>query len=153
MNSKQLVDSFIKKGQLKREQIGLDQIRALIKSSEKNISAARKIISIDEEASFTMAYNSMLKLARAVLFANNFRPDDGQQHKTTIEVAGIILGLEFCNLVDIFDKMRKKRNQFTYDPMTPVSKIEAKNALKTSEEFFKKVRKNLQRNDPQKRLF
>jgi len=42
-----------------------------------------------------MAYNSMIKVARAVLFLHNLRPANGQQHKTTIEVAGKILGKEF----------------------------------------------------------
>ena len=95
----------------------------------------------------------MLKIARALVFLQNYRPSDGQQHKTTIEVAGKILGKGFSELIDIFDKMRKKRNQFTYDPMLPLSLADANNALKTANEFYKKVRNFLDSKYPQLRLF
>lgn len=95
----------------------------------------------------------MLKIARAIIFLHGLRPDDGQQHKTTVEVSGVILGDKFNSIISIFDKMRKKRNQFTYDPMTPVSRTEAANALRSAEEFFAKVKKHLEKVDPQKKLF
>lgn len=102
-------------GLLKREKIGIDQVRALLQSASKNIFASEKNLSIDEEACYTLAYNAMLKTARALVFLQGFRPSDRQQHKTTIEVAGELLGKEFSDLINMFDKMRKKRNQFTYD--------------------------------------
>ncbi len=70
----------------------------------------------------------MLKTARALVFLQSYRPSDGRQHVTTIEVAGTILGSEFRELINMFNVMRKKRNQFTYDPMLPLSMTEAKNA-------------------------
>ncbi len=48
--------------------------------------------------------------------------------------------------------MRRKRNQFTYDPFLPVSKIEAENALETAEEFVKIVLKLVQKENPQLRF-
>lgn len=141
------------RGFIKKEKIGTDQVRALLISASRNIIASEKNLSIDEEACYTLAYNAMLKIARALVFLQNYRPSDGQQHKTTIEVAGKILGKEFGELIDIFDKMRKKRNQFTYDPMLPLSLADAKNALKTANEFYKKVRNFLDSKYPQLRLF
>ena len=61
-------------------------------SASKNISASEKNFAIDEEACYTLAYNAMLKIARALVFLQGYRPYDGQQHKTTIEVAGELLG-------------------------------------------------------------
>ncbi|MFA6047368.1 MAG: HEPN domain-containing protein [Parcubacteria group bacterium] len=153
MNLENYFNKLVQKGFLKRERIGLDQVRALMRSAEKNLSAARKTLAIDEETCYAMAYTGMLKIARAIIFLHGLRPDDGQQHKTTVEVSGMILGDKFNSLIKIFDKMRKKRNKFTYDPMTPVSKEEARSALVTSEEFLSKVRKHLERTDPQKKLF
>src|SRR4030066_1566454 len=141
------------KGLLKKEKIGIDQVKALLMSASKNVSASEKNLSIDEEACYTLAYNAMLKIARALVFLRNYRPSDGQQHKTTIDVAGKILGKEFSELIDIFDKMRKKRNQFTYDPMLPLSLAEAKNAIKTASDFHKKVRNFLDNKYPQLELF
>lgn len=95
----------------------------------------------------------MLKIGRAVLFLQGFRPIDGQQHKTTIEAAEKILGEEFKDLINQFDNMRKKRNIFTYDPLIPLSWEEAKNALKTAEHFFKKTQIFLEKTNPQMKLF
>jgi len=141
------------RGFIKKEKIGADQVKALLISASRNIIASEKNLSIDEEACYTLAYNAMLKIARALVFLQNYRPSDGQQHKTTIEVAGKILGKGFSELIDIFDKMRKKRNQFTYDPMLPLSLADANNALKTANEFYKKVRNFLDSKYPQLRLF
>ena len=153
MNLKDYLNSLADKGLLKPEKIGLDQVRALILGAEKNLTAAKKNLSIDEETTYIMAYSAMLKVARALIFIRGFRPDDGQQHKTTIDVAGRILGPDFSDLIAKFDKMRRKRNELTYDPLLPLSKIETENALKNANEFFQRVRGFLIDSDPQKKLF
>jgi len=48
--------------------------------------------------------------------------------------------------------MRRKRNQFTYDPSLPVSELEAKNALKTAEEFIEKIIELVKKEDPQQKF-
>jgi uncharacterized protein (UPF0332 family) len=151
------LERYLKKleseGFLKREKIGIDQVKALLTSAAKNIIASEKNLSIDEEACYTLAYNAMLKTARALVFLQNYRPSDGRQHVTTIDVSGTILGKEFSELIDMFDKMRRKRNQFTYEPMLPLSMIEAKNALKTAKKYHNKVKKFLDDKYPQLNLF
>lgn len=94
----------------------------------------------------------MLRCGRSIVFMKEYRSVDGQQHKTIIELSGEILGEEFKSIVKKFDRMRRKRNQFTYDPFLPVSKIEAENALKTAEEFVKIVLKLIQKENPQLRF-
>jgi uncharacterized protein (UPF0332 family) len=141
------------KGLLKKEKIGIDQVKALLMSASRNVSASEKNLSIDEEACYTLAYNAMLKIARALVFLQGYRPSDGQQHKTTIEVAGKSLGKEFNELIDMFNLMRKKRNQFIYDPTLPLSLTEAKIAFKSAIEFHNKVRVFLNEEYPQLKLF
>lgn len=154
---KEHLDEYLRalesRGFIKKEKIGVDQSKALLMSASRNITASEKNLSIDEEACYTLAYNAMLKLARALVLLQNYRPSDGQQHKTTIEVAGKILGKEFSVLISIFDKMRKKRNQFTYDPLLPLSLAEAKNAIKTANDFYIKVKNFLDKKYPQLKLF
>ncbi len=151
------LENYLKKlesgGFLKKENIGTDQVRALLISASKNLIASEKNLSIDEEACYTLAYNAMLKTARALVFLQNHRPSDGRQHVTTVDVARKILGKEFSELINRFDKMRRKRNQFTYDPMLPLSMTEAKNALNTAGQFQSKVRKFLNDKYPQLELF
>jgi len=86
------------------------------------------------------------------MFMKGYRSVDGQQHKTIIELSGEILGEEFKSVIKKFDHMRRKRNQFTYDPFLPVSKIEAENALKTAEEFVNIAMNLIQKENPQLRL-
>jgi len=81
-----------------------------------------------------------------------YRSVDDQQYKTIIELSGEILGKKFKNIIKKFDRMRRKRNQFTYDPFLPVSKTEAENALKTAEEFVKIALKLVQEENPQLRF-
>jgi hypothetical protein len=45
-------------GLLKKEKIGIDQVKALLMSASKNVSASEKNLSIDEEACYTLAYNA-----------------------------------------------------------------------------------------------
>jgi uncharacterized protein (UPF0332 family) len=153
MNSEKYFSELIKRGLLKKEKIEIDQVRALLSSSAKNLNASRETLEIDEETCFAMAYTAMLKIARAVLFLHGFRPADGQQHKTTIDVAGRLLGNDFKNLIEKFDKMRRKRNQFTYDPLLPLTEQETKEALRTAEKFSAETRKRLEKTDPQGKLF
>jgi len=153
MSLKNYLNNLIEKGFLKKEEIGVDQVRALLKSASKNLRAAQKNLNIDEETCYTMAYNAMLKMARAILFLNNFRPADGYQHKTTVDVAGKILGNNFNDLIIKFDQMRKKRNMFTYEPLIPLSRDEAKKSLETAEEFYEKVKEFLEQKNLQLKLF
>ncbi len=153
MNLNDYLNRLIERGFLKAERIGIDQVKALLKSAKKNLFAAQRNSEIDEEACYTMAYNAILKTVRALVFLQGFRPADGQQHKITIEIAGKILGKDFEDLIVQLDKMRKRRNQFTYDPLIPLSKQEANNALKNTIDFYKKVKKFLEQNNPQLKLF
>ena len=153
MNLENYLNNLIERGFLKKEQIGVDQVSALLKSASKNVRAAERNLGIDEETCYTMAYNSMIKVARAILFLNNIRPTDGQQHKTTIEVAGKILGKEFNDLIKRFDQMRKKRNVFTYEPLIPLSKQETIQSLETAKDFHIKVKDFLQEKKFQLNIF
>ena len=153
MSLKNYLNNLIEKGFLKSEEIGIDQVKALLKSALKNLRAAQKNFNIDEETCYTMAYNAMLKIARAILFLNNLRPADGYQHKTTIDVAGKILGNDFNDLIMKFDQMRRKRNIFTYEPLIPLGKEETKNSLEIAEEFYKKVKEFLEQKNLQLKLF
>ncbi|MFH0891585.1 MAG: HEPN domain-containing protein [Candidatus Falkowbacteria bacterium] len=153
MNLKDYFKQKIEAGHLKKEKIGHDQVVALIKAAIKNLSASEKNINIDEETCYAMAYNAMLKIGRAIIYLSGMRPDDGQQHKTTVEAAGRILGDDFNDLIVNFDKMRRKRNQFTYDPIAPLGREEAIQALGTAKKFITEVKKYLDKTNPQRKLF
>jgi len=152
MNYKDTVKIMLNQGLIKKQKTDLSQIEALLLRAQKDIVAAKANLEIDEEVTYNYAYLAMLRCGRSIVFMKGYRSVDGQQHKTIIELSGEILGKEFKNIIKKFDRMRRKRNQFTYDPFIPVSKIEAKNALKTAEEFVKIVLKLVQKENPQLRF-
>jgi len=152
MDYKDTVKIMLNQGLIKRQKADFSQIEALLHRAHKDIVAAKANLEIDEEVTYNYAYLSMLRCGRAIMFMKGYRSVDGQQHKTIIELSGEILGEEFKSVIKKFDHMRRKRNQFTYDPFLPVSKIEAENALKTAEEFVNIAMNLIQKENPQLRL-
>ena len=53
---------------IKPEKIGLDQIEKVMKSAEKDLEVAEKLLSIDEGHSYETAYTAMLHAGRAFVF-------------------------------------------------------------------------------------
>lgn len=154
MNLENYLNDLVRDGYLKQEKIGLDQIKKLLQKSYQNLKAAYKIFSIaEEEAAFSVAYNAMIQLARALIYLKGYRPTDGSQHVTTITVAGEILGPEFKILIEGFSNMRRKRNELIYNPRHPLGIQEVRKALLTAKEFYVKVRQYLENIDPQLKLF
>lgn len=152
MNYKDAAKRLINRGLIKKQGVNFNQIDALLFRAKKDLIASKANLEIDEEVTYNYAYLAMLRCGRAIMFMEGYRPTDGQQHKTVIEFTGRILGEKFINIVKKFDNMRRKRNQFTYDPSLPVSKLEAKNALKTAEEFIKKIIELVKKENPQQKF-
>ena len=148
-----IFDNFIreytKRGLIKKQGINLKAVENLISRSYKEIKAAEANIKIDEGIAFTVAYTAMLHAGRALMLFKGYRPDDGYQHKTVVDFASIALGENYKKLVQHFDKMRRKRNIFTYEVSISISETEVTNALKSAVDFIKAVRNIIETEDPQ----
>jgi len=149
MNYKNFINDLLNKGLIKKQTIDFNQIKMLLLRAKKDLMVARKNLVIDEEVAYNYAYLSMLRCGRALMFLKGFRPDDGQQHKTVIDFTAVILDPQYSDLLTKFDMMRRKRNQFTYDPLLPVSKTEAENAIKSAKEFAAKITEFIKKENPQ----
>ena len=146
---KNIVKIMLNQGLIKKQKVDFSHIEALLLRAQKDIIAAKANLKIDEEVTYNYAYLAMLRCGRSIVFMKGYRSVDGQQHKTIIELSGDVLGEKFKNIIKKFDRMRRKRNQFTYNPFIPVSKTEAENALMSAEEFVKIVLKLVQKENPQ----
>lgn len=145
---------YQRNGLIKKEKIGFDQIIKHIDRAGIDLKVSRKNLKIDAEAAYNYAYLSMLRMGRALMFSYNYRPIDGRQHKTVVEFCEYVLGKEYAILIKYFDKMRQKRNKFTYDePGLIVSNTETIDALKKAEEFAEKTAKFIHKKNPQIKLF
>lgn len=144
---------LVKKGLLRKEKIGFDQINKIFERAYRNIKSANTLLKDnDEEGSFQFAYQSMLLAGRALVFSYGFRPRSVGSHKIVIDFAEIVIGKEYKILVKKFNKMRKKRNYLIYGIGLAISKTEAENTIKTAKEFIEEIKEIIQKKNPQKKL-
>jgi uncharacterized protein (UPF0332 family) len=138
---------------LKPQQIDFGQIARFLTGAEKKLAAAKKTLEIDEEASYQLAYEAMLKASLGLMLSFGVRPRSlPGHHVTIIEFAGEKLGKEFRGLISMFNRMRRKRNQAIYEVTGLISKDEARQALETARTYLEAIRNEIQKRNPQAKL-
>jgi len=152
MSYEEFVKDYLRKGLLQKLNTDWSAIKKLVLRSEKDLKAARLNLSIDAGIAYTVAYLAMLRAARAYMLLKGLRPKDGFQHKTVIEFLEQALPDEAKSLILRFDRMRRKRNIFTYDTEAPITRTEAESALKTAVEFIELIKELLKKEDPDFKL-
>lgn len=149
MNYEKFVEEYLVKGLLKKEKSSLSAVEKNILRSEKDLKTAKANLKIDEGIAYTVAYLAMLRAGRAFMLLKGFRPNDGYQHKTVVEFMGHCLGEKYKNMVERFDRMRRKRNIFTYEIDISISYTEAENAFDTATKFTDLIKEIIKRDNPQ----
>lgn len=141
---------LLEEGVIKRCPIDYKAISNLLQRAHVDLKTARRNIKADEECAYTYAYNGMLRTGLALMFSEGFRPDIKNKHQNIIRFASCILGKEFKALINNYDRMRRSRNRFIYEPDIPCSLKEAKDAIKTAEKFVAKISGLIREKHPQK---
>ena len=147
-----LIRRLEREGKIRRQEAGYVQVEALLKDAILDLEEARRIQGIAERAIYLLAYTAMLKAGRALLLLNGYVPDDGAQHKTVVDLTSAILGEKFRDLTEQFERMRRKRNDLTYQGGTLLSKSEAQNALSSAISFIQNILKKVKAQNPQLEL-
>jgi hypothetical protein len=153
MDLENLLNDLIKAKKLKKQTTGVDYLDGLLEAAKRNFEAASLLKNKVDEAAFKLVYDGLLQIGRVVLLVNGYRPDDGEQHKTTFLVAGELLGPEYNDLIIRIQKFRIKRNDCIYEPKLLISSIEADAIFEISRKFWRKVRIYLENKNPQLKLF
>lgn len=141
---------LLKQGLIKKCPIDHKAIRNLMKRAYVDLKTAKRNLTADEECAYNYAYNALLRSGLALMFSKGSRPEIKDKHLTVVRFASSVLGDEFNKLINDYDFMRKKRNRFIYEPDIPCSMKEAKDAIKTAEEFVEKILKLIRKEVPQK---
>lgn len=149
MSYEKFVEEYLAKGLLKKEKSSFSAVEKIILRSEKDLKTAKANLKIDEGIAYTVAYLAMLRAGRAFMLLKGLRPADGYQHKTVVEFMGRCLGEEYRNMVESFDRMRRKRNIFTYEIDISISYTEAENAFDTATKFTDLIKEIIKRDNPQ----
>lgn len=154
MSLEELLKNLLREGKIKRQSTDVSFLNASLDAAKHNLRAAEFNINGGYwDTAFKSAYDCLLQISRVILLLNGYRPDDGEQHKTTFRVAGAFLGSEFAELIDKIDRCRIKRNNVIYKPLAPISKGEAEDILKSAHDYWKKVKIYLKNKNKQLELF
>lgn len=148
-----LLNDLVREGKLKKQKTGVDYLNDLLFSAKRNFEAAILIKDKVDEAAFKLIYDGLLQIGRVIVLLNGYRPDDGEQHKTTFTVAGEFLGHDFQDIILKIQKFRVKRNDCIYEPKGLVTNNETDAILITAREFWAKARSYLETKNQQLKLF
>lgn len=141
------VEKLKKQNLIKKCPIDYKVISSLIKRANKDLNTAERNLKIDEDCSFTYAYNAMLHSGIALMFSLGYRPEIEKKHLTIVRFVGAVLGKELRSLINMYDYMRKKRHRFIYEPFIPCTRKEAQDAIKSAKKFVKEISKIIRENN------
>ncbi len=124
-------------------------VSALIARALKDLVAARANASIDREWAYTIAYQGMLRAAKAMITSEGLRPRGRDQARTVVLLAGAILGDEVRSLVNAFDRMRRRSQTILEEPGQPISRYEVEGAIKDAQKFIERTVEFTRTRNPQ----
>ena len=144
----------MERGKIRKQDTDTHYVNGLLHAAHRNfLSAEYNCTGGFPDTAFKSAYDGILQVSRAILLLNGYRPDDGEQHKTTFLVAGALLGERFLKIAGKIDKYRVKRNSAVYQPVDLLSKSEALAIITSAKEYWNAVREYLKEKDNQLELF
>lgn len=147
-----LFDKLQKEGRIRKQRTGFTQVEDLLRQAILDLKEAKKIAHIAERATYLLAYMAMLKAGRALLLLKGYAPSGGGQHKTIVEITTSILGIQFQNLTNQFDTMRRKRHKITYEAGMLLSSSEVQKAFSDSILLVQKILEEVKSQNPQLKL-
>ncbi len=132
-----------KDGLIGKISIDKKRVKQCIALAERDLKTAKSLSEDNPDWAFSIAYNSMLQSARALMFFLGFRPIGQAQHISAIRFAEVVLGKKAKEVIAILDRMRRKRHRVVYDTSGLISQLEANRAVVNAEKFFKLIEKEL----------
>ena len=121
------------------------QVQQFLADALKRSKTAQKNLAIDGETAFQLAYEAMIKGSLALMLSYGQRPRKQLGHHIAIiEFAEKNLPAAKSGIFNLFDRMRRKRNDAFYD-IAIVSETEAKEAVSTAEQYLQLISANIHR--------
>jgi len=124
-------------------------VSTLIARALKDLATARANSGTDREWAYAIAYQGMLRAARAMITAEGVRPRGRDQQRTIVQLAGTILGQEMRPLVNAFDRMRRRSQAILEEPGQPISRYEVEGAIREAQQFIERTVELTRTKNPQ----
>lgn len=125
------------------------QVSTLLARAAKDMATARANLGIDKEWAYIIAYQAILRAAKALVMAEGWRVKGREQARTFVTLIGELLGDEGRALVNGFDRMRRKRQDFMDEPQTPIPRYEVEEALKDAQVLIDRLMELAREKNPQ----
>lgn len=103
----------------------------------RDLAVAGSMLAVDPDWAYAIAYNAMLQAARALLFADGFRPAGRNQHVAVVRFVAARIGSEEATALD---RLRRKRHITVYDTAGTIGETEAHAAVVRANAFVDLVR-------------
>jgi len=140
-------------GLVKDEAVNWIQIQRFLESATVKLKKAEKVVPIDEQTGFQMAYDAMLRGSLAFMLSLGKRPRSSVgHHKVIVEFVGSMFGAQYHSLMKSFDIMRRKRNEAIYEPVSTITEKEAIDAIDTAQRYIQVMIREIQARNPQQKL-
>ncbi len=103
----------------------------------RDLSVAGSMLTVDPDWAYAIAYNAMLQAARALLFADGFRPAGKNQHGVVVRFVAAHIGSDEATRLD---RLRRKRHITVNDTAGTIGEAEAQAAVARANAFVDLIR-------------
>ena len=145
-------EEFLKGKLVKRQRPDFNQIARQLRRSLRDLKTAEANLEIDLTWAFAIAYHSMIRAGRALMYSKGYLPTATQSHKTIVEFTRLVLGGEYQSLTSRFNRMRRRRHNFIYESKNYIAHHEAKSSLETASKLVNGIIVLVRQENPQKDL-
>lgn len=105
--------------------------------ADRDLAVAGRVLELDPDWAYAIAYNAMLQAARALLFADGYRPAGMNQHVAIVRFVAVRIGPDEAAGLD---RLRRKRHITVYDTAGTIGASEAEAAVRRAGAFVAVVR-------------
>ena len=133
-------EKFIKDNLIKKVNPDVVQITHQLKRAVQDLETAQANLKIDLIWALTIAYHSMIRACRALMYSKGYLPTTTQTHKTIVEFTKLVLGDEYHDLLAKLNRLRRRRHSFIYDSENHVNQEESLSALETAKKLITEIK-------------
>jgi uncharacterized protein (UPF0332 family) len=130
------LDKLIKDGEIVPFKATKEEIKRALKIAERDLKIAEATFDKSLDWCFSICYNAYLQACRAYMFSLGYRSSSYQSHKTTVEFMEHTLDESYKDIINYFDRARRKRHRLVYNDINAVSITETKEMLHKVEVFL-----------------
>ncbi len=137
------IEDLSRERRIHRHETDIATICALAGRAGDDLASAAHMLEQDADWALSIAYNAVLRCARALVFARGFRPASRESHKNTFAFLREIAPEDQQQLISYFDRIRVKRHQAVYDVEARTSRTEAETLIEQARRFLEWTQRDL----------